>query len=302
MKEKIDIKKIDQLNQRASKVLEIKEVYLNDDFFKSVIKFIEEQDLKPINKIIKLLYLSGNEQFPVGKIMFNKKDKKIVGFMGTYFSTRTEENKRLLFCNIHSWIVVKSFRLYSYYLISDLLNKDISLTAFTPIQPLKGLLLKLGFKKFFVMEYLILKISIFNLTKNKFKILNDETEIIQNLDKKTKLIFKNYYDDIYHKLFLKDDFGENSFIIGTKVKKKGFNVFKILYVSNTKIFQLNYNAILNIIGKRFRVLFISKYSLENEDCTYLKSKTLNFTRLRDLYSHTSHQIKSHDILNSDLIL
>ncbi len=302
MKEKIDIKKIDQLNQRASKILEIKEVYLNDDFFKSVIKFIEEQDLKPINKIIKLLYLSGNEKFPVGKIMFNKKDKKIVGFMGTYFSTRIEENKRLLFCNIHSWIVVKSFRLYSYYLISDLLNKDISLTAFTPIQPLKGLLLKLGFKKFFVMEYLILKISIFNLTKNKFKILNDETEIIQNLDKKTKLIFKNYYDDIYHKLFLKDDFGENIFIIGTKVKKKGFNVFKILYVSNTKIFQLNYNAILNIIGKKFRVLFISKYSLENEDCTYLKSKTLNFTRLRDLYSHTSHQIKSHDILNSDLIL
>ena len=290
MREKIDIKKIDQLNQRASKILEIKEVYLNDTFFKSVIKFIEEQDLKPINQIIKLLYLSGNDKFPVGKIMFNKKDKKIVGFVGTYFSTRTEENKRLLFCNIHSWIVVKSFRLYSYYLISDLLNKDISLTAFTPIQPLKGLLLKLGFKKFFVMEYLILKISIFNLTKNKFKILNDETEIIQNLDKKTKLIFKNYYDDIYHKLFLKDDFGENIFIIGTKVKKKGFNVFKILYVSNTKIFQLNYNAILNIIGKTFRVLFISKYSLENEDCTYLKSKTLNFTRLRDLYSHTSHQI------------
>ena len=152
MKEKIDIKKIDQLNQRASKVLEIKEVYLNDDFFKSVIKFIEEQDLKPINKIIKLLYLSGNEKFPVGKIMFNKKDKKIVGFVGTYYSTRTEENKKLLFCNIHSWIVVKSFRLYSYYLISDLLNKDISLTAFTPIQPLKGLLLKLGFKKFFVMS------------------------------------------------------------------------------------------------------------------------------------------------------
>ena len=113
MKEKIDIKKINWLNQRASKILEIKEVYLNDDFFKSVIKFIEEQDLKPINKIIKLLYLSGNEKFPVGKIMFNKKDKKIVGFMGTYYSTRTEENKRLLFCNIHSWIVVKSFRLYS---------------------------------------------------------------------------------------------------------------------------------------------------------------------------------------------
>ena len=272
MKEKIDIKKIDQLNQRASKVLEIKEVYLNDDFFKSVIKFIEEQDLKSINKIIKLLYLSGNEKFPVGKIMFNKKDKKIVGFMGTYFSTRTEENKRLLFCNIHSWIVVKSFRLYSYYLISDLLNKDISLTAFTPIQSLKGLLLKLGFKKFFVVEYLILNTSIFNLRENKFKIMSDENEIISNLDKKTKLIFENYHDDIYHKLFLKDDLGENIFIIGTKIKKKGFNVFKILYISNTKIFQLNYNAILNLIGKTFKVLFISKYSLENEDCTYLKSK------------------------------
>ena len=64
--------------------------------------------------------------------------------------------------------------------------------------------------------------SIFNLRKNKFKILSNETEIIPNLDKKTKLIFKNYHDDIYHKLFLKDDLGENIFIIGTKIKKKGF--------------------------------------------------------------------------------
>ena len=71
MREKIDIKKIDQLNQRASKILEIKEVYLNDTFFKNVIKFIEEQDLKPINQIIKLLYLSGEEKFPVGKIIIS---------------------------------------------------------------------------------------------------------------------------------------------------------------------------------------------------------------------------------------
>ena len=302
MREKIDIKKIDQLNQRASKILEIKEVYLNDTFFKSVIKFIEEQDLKPINQIIKLLYLSGNDKFPIGKIMFNKKDKKIVGFVGTYYSTRTEENKKLLFCNIHSWIVVKSFRLYSYYLISDLLNKDISLTAFTPIKSLKGLLLKLGFKRFFVIEYFIFTLSIFNLGKNKFKIIKNETEIIPKLDKKTKLIFKNYHDDIYQKIFLKDDLGENIFIIGTKIKKKGFDVFKILYISNTKTFKLNYNAILNMIGKTFRVLLISKYSLENEDCAYLKNKFLNFSRPRDLYCRTPHQIQSYDILNSDLIL
>jgi len=302
LREKIDIKKIDQLNQRASKILEIKDVYLNDTFFKSVTKFIEEQDLKPINQIIKLLYLSGNEKFPVGKIMLNKKNKEIVGFVGTYYSIRTEENKKLLFCNIHSWIVVKSFRLYSYYLISDLLNKDISLTAFTPIQSLKGLLLKLGFKKFFVIEYFIFTLSIFNLKKNKFKILNNETEIIANLDKKTKLIFKNYYDEIYHKIFLKNNLGENIFIIGTKIKKKGFNVFKILYISNTKIFKSNYNEILNMIGKTFKVLLISKYSLENEDCAYLKNKFLNFSRPRDLYSRASHQIESYDILNSDLIL
>ena len=302
MREKIDIKKIDQLNQRASKILEIKEVYLNDNFFKSVIKFIEEQNRRQVNQIIKLLYLSGNEKFPVGKIMFNKKDKKIVGFMGTYYSTRTAENKKLLFCNIHSWIVEKPFRLYSYYLILDLLNKDISLTAFTPIQSLKGLLLKLGFKKFFVMEYFIFTLNISSFRKNKFKILSNETEIIPILDKKTKLIFKKYHDEIYHKILLKDDLGENIFIIGTKIKKKGFNVFKILYISNIKIFKLNYSAILNMIGKTFRVLLISKYSLENEDRAYLKSKFLNFSRPRDLYSRTSYQIQSYDILNSDLIL
>ena len=57
-----------------------------------------------------------------------------------------------------------------------------------------------------------------------------------------------------------------------------------------------------MIGKTFRVLLISKYSLENEDRAYLKSKFLNFSRPRDLYSRTSHQIQSYDILNSDLIL
>ena len=89
---------------------------------------------------------------------------------------------------------------------------------------------------------------------------------------------------------MKNDSGENIFIIGTKIKKKGFNVFKILYISNTKIFKSNYNEILNMIGKTFKVLLISKYSLENEDFAYLKSKLLIFSRPRDLYSRASHQI------------
>ena len=301
MKEKINIKKIDQLNHRASKIFELKEVYLNENFFEKVIQFIEKQNLQPFHHIIKLLYLSGNKNFPIGIAMINKENKEIVGFVGTYFSKRPGKSENIIVCNIHSWIVVKSFRLYAYYLISGFL-KNISLTAFTPVKSLKGLLLKLGFNKVFIKEYFILSTDFFYLKKNKFNILRNVDKILYVLDEKKKQILKNYLDDIYLKLFLNNDLGERVLIIGTKVKKKGFNIFKLLYVSDLKLFEKNYKIIFNIISRTFKVFIISKYFMNNEDFIFSKNIHIGFSKKRELYCKNIHQIESHDILNSDLIL
>ena len=279
MKEKIDIKKIDQLNLRASKIFDLKKVYLKENFFRDVVKFIKEQNLQPFHHITKLLHLSGNKNFPIGIAMINKESKKIVGFVGTYFSNRPGKNEKIIVCNIHSWIVIKSFRLYSYYLISDFLNKSISLTAFTPVESLKGLLLKLGFNKFSIKEYFILNTNLFFWKKNKFSIFRNVDEILSNLDEKKRDVLKNYLDDIYLKLLLKDDFGESILIIGTKAKKKGLNIFKLLYISNMKLFEKNSKIILNI-----------------------KKKYVGFSKTRNLYCNNIQYIENFDILNSDLIL
>jgi len=302
LKEKIDIKKIDQLNRRASKIFDLKKVYLNENFFGDVIKFIKKQNLLPFHHITKLLHLSGNKKFPIGIAMINKENKQIAGFVGTYFSNRSSKNENIIVCNIHSWIVIKSFRLYSYYLISDFLKKDISLTAFTPVESLKGLLLKLGFKKFSIKEYFIINTNFFYSKKNKFSVLSNIDETLLNLDEKKNYILKNYLDDIYLKIILKDDLGESILIIGTKVKKRGLNIFKLLYISNMKLFEKNYKVILNIISRTFKVFLISKYFMNNEDIFFFKKKYIGFSKTRDLYCKNIHQIENYDILNSDLIL
>ena len=59
-------------------------------------------------------------------------NKNIVGFLGTIFSERIVNDKRLLFCNLSTWVVLKEFRQYSLLLLFKVLKKkDIIITAFT---------------------------------------------------------------------------------------------------------------------------------------------------------------------------
>ncbi len=301
MKEIIDIKKIDQLNQRASKIFDLKKVYLKENFFGDVIKFIKEQNLQPFQHITKLLQLSGNKNFPIGIAMINKENKKIVGFVGTYFSSRPSKNEKIIVCNIHSWIVIKSFRLYSYYLISDFLNESISLTAFTPVESLKGLLLKLGFNELSIKEYFIFNTNFFFWKKNKFSILRNIDKMLSILDEEKKYILKNYLDDIYLKFLLQDDSGESILIIGTKAKKKGLYVFKLIYISNMELFEKNHKDILNIIGRTFKVFLISRYFMKKRDFFFFKKKYLGFSKTRNFYCKNIQYIENLDVLNSDLI-
>ena len=66
--------------------------------------------------------------------------------MGTIFSMRVYDNKEYIYCNIHSWVVDTYYRINSFFLLTSLIEQKITLTAFTPVKSLIGLLKKFDFK------------------------------------------------------------------------------------------------------------------------------------------------------------
>ena len=292
--------KINELSDRASKSYEIKEVYKKQSFFNNVLNFIESQNLLPINNINVILNLSTDDKYPIGTVLIEKNSQKIVGFVGTFFSNRYSSSDEILFCNIHSWIVDKKHRLYSFYLISNLLNRNINLTAFTPVVPLK--FCKLGFIKTFIEEKFYLNFNLFSFTKKKIEILETKTENFKDLSKHTEKISSQFSNKIFTKIIIKNELSEKLFILGILSKKKFFKVFKILYVSNTDIFKKFSNNILNVISKTYKVHFFSEYIIENDQKKITGKSVLGFEKKRDIYNRSTLEIGPYEIINSDLAL
>ena len=93
--------------------------------------------------------------------------------------------------------------MFSFFLILDVLKKEINLTAFTPVYTLKGLLNKLGFEKKIINEKFYLNLLQFSFKKKSLLILKDRNE--NNL---INIIFKH------------DQKIDKVSIIGNIVKKK----------------------------------------------------------------------------------
>ena len=281
MKDKLIDLKINKLEQRALKSYKIIEIYKKDLYSKKVFDFLKTQEFIPIESI-KLILKSTQEDLPVGSVMIHLKSKKTIGFVGTLYSKKIYKNKKYLFCNIHSWIVNKNHRLYSFFLIQNLVKKKINLTAFTAINTLKGLLKKFGFEKKIIKEKFYLKIPLFGFKKNKLKII--KTDYINPHIQ----IFINEYQ----KQFIK--------IKGVIIKKKGIKVFKILSLSNINVFKKNYNEILNLISKKYKIYFFSEYIVKQNDSFFPYSNFISLTKKRDIYIKSIVNIDKSDLLKSDL--
>ena len=128
-----------------------------------------------------LFQFNKNNNYPIGFIIKNL-EKNIVGFMGTLFYEKLINNKKFIFCNIHSWIVNKNYRLNSFFLITPLLNEKLNLTAYTPVKSLKGLLEKFGLNKRILNYKIVINISLFRFNKKKFIIETKENIILNHLN------------------------------------------------------------------------------------------------------------------------
>ena len=121
----------------------------NSKWLKMSHKIVENDDelcIQHNNKVLKNSFIS---DYPIGYVMKNE-NNNIVGFMGTIYSRRNFNNQEYIYCNIHSWIVDETYRINSFLLLMPLINQKITLTAFTPVKSLVGLLEKFNFTFSFV--------------------------------------------------------------------------------------------------------------------------------------------------------
>ena len=113
------IKNLDKLIDKASKDHKLVKVFLNDENYENVHKYLKSQNYLPKSDLLKILDIRNFNNYPFGYAMINS-DNRIVGFMGTFFSSVTNFLlikalslfaiivSRLLFCLI-SWALSSNF-------------------------------------------------------------------------------------------------------------------------------------------------------------------------------------------------
>ena len=283
MREKKNEHKIQNLEYRALKSYKIIKIFESEIHSEKVSNFLKKQKYISFETIIKILKSSKEKKLPIANIMLHKNSNQIVGFVGTLFSVKKINNTDYHYCNIHSWIVSKNHRLFSFFLISDLLKKEINLTAFTAVYTLKGLLNKLGFEKKLINEKFYLNLLPFSFKKKSLLILKDGNE--NNL---INIIFKH------------EQKIEEVSIIGNIIRKKGFKVFKLLFSDNQNLFKENYIEILNYITKKYKIYLFCEYFNDQKDALLPSANLLQITKKRDIFLKSTINIDKFAILNSDL--
>ena len=291
---------LDKLILRASKELKIHEVKTDNNYYSICLNYLKNQKFLNYKKLIKILKFSENNKYPIGYLMSNT-DNKIVGFMGTFFSERFIENKQNTICNIHTWIVDKHFRLNAFFLIIPLMNANLNLTAFTPVQTLKGLLLKCGFSKKEFNYKIILNHKIFNIKNNQFYLEIDSEKIKNRLSQEDLINYKRYKDDQFYKILIIDKKSSNfTFIIASKLKKKGINILNFFHVSNKYFFKKEWDNFKHLLSKEYKVFLFSEYYFNKEESILLSNKLFFKTLKKNYYSNNNFKLNNLDILNSDL--
>ncbi|MDA9662230.1 hypothetical protein N9T41_00705 [Candidatus Pelagibacter sp.] len=293
---------IQKLNARAKKSLTLKEVRLNDINFKKTIDYLVEQKLLGFTEINKILMANGNENYPIGNILEDRKGR-VVGFMGSFYNKKKDSEFFFTLCNIHSWIVDKEYRHNSFFLLSPLLNNKIYFTAFTPVKSLVGLLLKFNFNKNSFYYRTIINFKYFNFFNKNYLISFDFNFIKTKLNLDDLKILNKYNKSIYVKLLIYNkNHSKHIFIIGSIIKKKGLNVLNLFYVSDVKLFKDDWNIFKSIISKKTNIYIYSEYSFDENKSFFPRKILFSKISKKDYFLKGKINLNTEDLLNTDLIV
>ena len=272
------------LEARSNKNFKVEPVYIYSKNYELLTLFLKKQKYINYKNIFKIIEKKFLPDMPIGNIMFDI-NGKIVGFLGTKYSNRIVIGKKVLQCCLHTWIVNISCRLYSYKLIIPIINKNIFIFTFTPIKQLVGLFKKMGFENkilFAKINFIFPYFNLVNNTKNNFNISpNSFYNFLSSYD---QTIFNDHNNKDLIFLFYKDNSKSNEYlyIIAKKTYKKLFPCLELLYISNKKIYNLNYKNINFFFLKKYKTLFIIDYIYNEKNLFHSRSRTFSLIKKRDI--------------------
>jgi len=299
----MDFAKIDKAEKKASKELKILEVFANTELSKKAENYLKEQKyLESINFEI-VLRSNFLKDYPIGYVL-STNSNNIVGFMGTIFSSRNYSDENYIYCNIHTWIVDKTYRINSFLLLTSLIKKNITLTAFTPVKTLIGLLQKFGFEKTKINYRIILLFNFLKFFKtNTFKIKNEDSYILNKLNQKDLKIYNDYKNLSFERFLIVDEKDESKyiFIIAKKVKKKFINTLNLFYVSDTNKLKNNWNKINLKISKKFNTFFCGQYFFDEKNSAIPNKRLISKSITKNTCIKKINSNIQLDTLYSDLI-
>jgi hypothetical protein len=161
---------------------------------------------------------------------------KVVGFLGTIFSTRMINNKPYRFCNLSTWMVKKEFRGMSLSLLFEPLKlENYTITNYTGNRVVK-ILKRFGFKDLASHFRVVLPLLDPRLPIHKIEMISDKSAIRENLTADPLNTFIDHHDlKCTHLLFRAKN--ESCYLVFDKIKKKRLPVARVHYISNMEMFQ-----------------------------------------------------------------
>ena len=267
------------------------------------IKYLKNQNYLDFRKISQILKINYNKKNPLGYVL--KKNKKIVGFVGTLFSKRKVKNKDYIFCNIHSWIVNETHRISSHLLFDSLIKKKYVITVLSPLDKLCGIFKKMGFNILIMKYRIVFLINFFNfLDKNPFRIEKNLINIKKKLNSKEWKIFQDHSNPSFMRFIISNENKKSNFslVISKIIRKKNyFNVLNILYVSNEKFVRENWNLIKAKIYSEFKVFFCGQYFLNEKDCALPNNVILSLNFKKNICVKNLPTKNKFDTIYSEII-
>jgi len=294
---------IDNLKERKSEKFKVEPVFHDGKFELETLNYLKKQKYLDFLKIKIYLKIKFVDNLPFGYILKNELDQ-VVGFLGTIFCNRTYNGNILTFCNLHTWIVEKSYRLNSYLLLLQLMEKKCAITTFTPIKTLVGLYKKFGFKELQMKHKVVFFFNLLNFFKTqRFKIETDNLFIKQNLKKEDLKIYEDNYHLSCLKFIIVDKFNSsnNIFIVAMKNKKKNFSIFDIIYTSNKNFFKDHNSEILSTITKKYKTLFFGQYFFDAREIFIPQKKIFSKESKQSICVKNLPDRFSLDTLYSELV-
>lgn len=231
-------------------------------------------------------------------------DKKVVGFLGTFFYERTIGGVEHALCNLFCWYVLKEYRSKKeslLLLLAVLKLKDTTVTSLTSSREALMIYERFQFTPLESKVRIFPLMPIFSL-KSGFEFVTDPDTIRSQLNSQDKAIFEDHaFPSCRHLVIVsRTEDQEYCYLVYNRVRKKGLLFTQVYFISNRELFDKASGRIQWFFFKQNRTFFtvIDKRLIAGSNPGPGLDYTLRYPRL---YRSTDLQPEQIDNLYSELL-